>query len=256
MIDMTNHDAAINDNAAVDRFAAEMKIKLAQARAKGCGGWEQCDKSLFAQMFVEHLFKNNEGNLFDLANLLMFYQSLGGDTPQLFEAVCEKIIAISTEQPAHALLFRVDLQIVPPAARYEVQKQLKARLDELKNQLGLMAILVTPSGLPYELHPLSERAYKNLNKQFFVKEAEKAVEGLKRQADAILVKNDDALPEKEGQIDESVVQNSKRYEWLKKYARRIEWFREDGSFVCSRPDLDKHVDRAILNTEAHLANLN
>lgn len=55
-------------------------------------------------------------------------------------------------------------------------------------------------------------------------------------------------------VDESEVhKNSDRYLWLKQYARRVEWFDEDGTFKCERPELDSHVDRAIKNTAEALA---
>lgn len=62
------------DDAAVDRFAEAMKAKLAAARAKGRGGWEdpeQCSTEFLADLFVGHLRKDNPGNIEDLANLLM-----------------------------------------------------------------------------------------------------------------------------------------------------------------------------------------
>jgi transcriptional regulator with XRE-family HTH domain len=55
-------------------------------------------------------------------------------------------------------------------------------------------------------------------------------------------------------VDESEVhKDSDRYQWLKQYARRVEWFDEDGTFKCERPELDSHVDRAIKNTAEALA---
>nr|WP_312323962.1 helix-turn-helix domain-containing protein [Acinetobacter oleivorans] len=50
-------------------------------------------------------------------------------------------------------------------------------------------------------------------------------------------------------LDESDIhKNSERYLWLKQYAKRIEWRDEDATFSCSRPELNKNVDRAIKNT--------
>lgn len=57
------------DDAAVDRFAAAMKQKLAQAREKGRGGWQQCDPVELSIMLREHVEK---GDPRDVANFCMF----------------------------------------------------------------------------------------------------------------------------------------------------------------------------------------
>ncbi|MFS2103583.1 hypothetical protein [Ralstonia sp. Ralssp135] len=62
------------DDVAVDRFAAAMKEKLAQAREKGRGGWEQCDPVELSIMLREHVEK---GDPRDVANFCMFLWSLG-----------------------------------------------------------------------------------------------------------------------------------------------------------------------------------
>lgn len=62
------------DDTAVDRFASAMKAKMARARAKGRGGWEdrsRCSDELLATMLVGHLLKGNEGNFEDIGNLAM-----------------------------------------------------------------------------------------------------------------------------------------------------------------------------------------
>ncbi|QVK31781.1 hypothetical protein [Pseudomonas syringae] len=61
------------DNLAVDNFAAAMKTKLAEARAKGRRGWSETgaqDRTL-AEMLVRHIPKGNAGNFEDIANLAM-----------------------------------------------------------------------------------------------------------------------------------------------------------------------------------------
>lgn len=63
-----------SDDAAVDRFAAAMKAKMADARAKGRHGWddyEDVSDEWLASLFWGHLRKLNAGNFEDLANLLM-----------------------------------------------------------------------------------------------------------------------------------------------------------------------------------------
>ncbi len=62
------------DDAAVDRFAAEMKAKLAVARAKGRGGWEQCAPAELSAMLREHVDK---GDPRDVANFCAFLWNLG-----------------------------------------------------------------------------------------------------------------------------------------------------------------------------------
>lgn len=62
------------DNAAVDRFAAALKGKLARGREKGRGGWDdpnQCSDAHLAQLLVEHLKKDNPGNFLDVAAFAM-----------------------------------------------------------------------------------------------------------------------------------------------------------------------------------------
>ncbi|WP_051246237.1 hypothetical protein [Thioalkalivibrio sp. ALE19] len=78
------------DDLAVDRFARAMKRKLAKAREKGRGGWDdpdQCSGEMLARMLVEHLYKGNPGNLEDIANFAMMMHQRGEDPEQLAEAV-------------------------------------------------------------------------------------------------------------------------------------------------------------------------
>lgn len=56
------------DDAAVDRFAAEMKAKMAHSRAKGRGGWETCPEPYLMEMLREHVEK---GDMRDVANIAM-----------------------------------------------------------------------------------------------------------------------------------------------------------------------------------------
>ncbi|WP_009522290.1 hypothetical protein [Imbroritus primus] len=69
-----------SDDAAVDRFAAAMKQKLAIAREKGRSGWEAMDPAELSLMLREHVEK---GDPRDVANFCMFLWALGeriGDT--------------------------------------------------------------------------------------------------------------------------------------------------------------------------------
>lgn len=66
--------AAHSDDVAVDRFALLMKQKLAAARDKGRGGWddpEQCDPRELAELLCGHIGKSNAGNYIDIANFCM-----------------------------------------------------------------------------------------------------------------------------------------------------------------------------------------
>lgn len=63
-----------SDDAAVYRFAAAMKKKLALARAKGRSGWQECDPADLVRMLHEHIEK---GDPVDVANFCMFLWSLG-----------------------------------------------------------------------------------------------------------------------------------------------------------------------------------
>lgn len=62
-----------DDDDVVDAFAAAMKEKLAQARAKGRGGWQTCPPEELSRMLREHVEK---GDPRDVANFCMFLWSL------------------------------------------------------------------------------------------------------------------------------------------------------------------------------------
>lgn len=69
-----------SDDVAVDRFAAAMKVKLAQKRAEGRGGWddpEQCPVERLAELLHEHVSK---GDPIDVANFSMMLWCRGGRT--------------------------------------------------------------------------------------------------------------------------------------------------------------------------------
>ncbi|GEM_PF-1021857 len=77
------------DDAAVDRFAAAMKAKLAKSRAKGRGGWDDpnvCSVEFLAKLLVEHLGKGNAGTFEDVANFAMMLHQRGADPMVLAEA--------------------------------------------------------------------------------------------------------------------------------------------------------------------------
>lgn len=65
---------AHGDDIAVDEFAAAMKAKLADARAKGRHGWQTCSQADLTDMLHEHVAK---GDPRDVANFCMFLWKLG-----------------------------------------------------------------------------------------------------------------------------------------------------------------------------------
>jgi len=76
------------DDAAVDRFAAAMKEKLAKKRADGRGGWE--DKTRCSQQFLSELLFGHvqKGDPVDVANLAMMLHQRGeGILPNIAEQV-------------------------------------------------------------------------------------------------------------------------------------------------------------------------
>jgi hypothetical protein len=92
------------DDDAVDRFAAAMKAKLAKARAKGYGGWDdpdRCTVELLSKQLVAHLGKCNAGTFEDVANFAMMLHQRGADPKVLAGAAVEPIQRAVSE--AHAL---------------------------------------------------------------------------------------------------------------------------------------------------------
>lgn len=68
------------DDTAVDRFATQMKSKLARAREKGYGGWNNprvCSIEHLASLLVGHFYKGNPGNWLDIANFAMMLHERG-----------------------------------------------------------------------------------------------------------------------------------------------------------------------------------
>lgn len=70
------------DDVAVDNFAKAMKDKLAKARAKGRGGWDDpssCSVEHLSELLIGHIGKGNPGNFEDIANLAMMLHQRGAD---------------------------------------------------------------------------------------------------------------------------------------------------------------------------------
>lgn len=73
------------DDAAVDRFAAAMKAKLAEKRAEGRGGWddpEQCSTTYLATLLRGHVAK---GDPLDVGNFAMMLWNRGGATNEAID---------------------------------------------------------------------------------------------------------------------------------------------------------------------------
>lgn len=88
------------DNLAVDNFAAAMKTKLAEDRAKGLRGWSDTrvqDKTL-AEMLVGHIPKGNPGNYEDIANSAMMLHQRDADPRELTFAYRAKLSTTPTRQ--------------------------------------------------------------------------------------------------------------------------------------------------------------
>lgn len=74
-----------SDDDAVDAFAAEMKAKLADARRKGRGGWdnpELCTVDYLAQLLIEQTTRST-CDVVDVANFALFLFHRPGGTDAL-----------------------------------------------------------------------------------------------------------------------------------------------------------------------------
>lgn len=81
------------DDEAVNKFAYQMKCKLAIARSKGRSGWDNpnlCTVESLVDMLVEHLQKPNAGNWIDIANFCMMLHLRGANPRLLVNALAER----------------------------------------------------------------------------------------------------------------------------------------------------------------------
>lgn len=104
------------DNQAIDTFAAEMKTKLAEARAKGRHGWMESwvhDKQL-AELMVGHFAKGNAGNFEDIANFAMMLHQRGADPMEL-------TLAFNKAKLERDLMARVDQALEDIAKKITTQ---------------------------------------------------------------------------------------------------------------------------------------
>jgi hypothetical protein len=96
------------DDLAVDKFASAMKEKLAQARAKGRCGWEECAPADLSAMLYEHVAK---GDPRDVANFCMFLWNLGQPITQCHKALD---VAQSWEPDEETCKFLADMITADP----------------------------------------------------------------------------------------------------------------------------------------------
>lgn len=130
------------DNLAVDQFAAAMKTKLAEGRAKGRNSWDKPwvkDEQL-AELLVKNLPKGNPGNFEDIANFAMMLHQRGADPKEL-------TLAFNKSKPGWELMKRVtarggieyDLMIATDttasSSAYGLSDSGSADSDELQTQL-------------------------------------------------------------------------------------------------------------------------
>ena len=79
------------DDTFVDLFAAAMKAKLAEARDKGRGGWDdpdRCDVHYLAELLLEQLRKP-EADPVDVANFAMFLHHRAGGVEALRATIAQ-----------------------------------------------------------------------------------------------------------------------------------------------------------------------
>lgn len=84
------------DDAAVDRFAAAMKSKLAEKRRQGKSGWDdpRCPTEYLAALLHEHVVK---GDPLDVGNFAMMLWCRGGSTNETQTEPKRPIIEVITE---------------------------------------------------------------------------------------------------------------------------------------------------------------
>jgi hypothetical protein len=91
-----------SDDEAVDRFAQAMKLKLAEKRAQGYGGWDdesRCPIEFLQKLLVSHIVK---GDPVDVGNFaMMLHQRGGSTTPPAQEADQELMQVIDERDQYH-----------------------------------------------------------------------------------------------------------------------------------------------------------
>ncbi|MFV5348661.1 hypothetical protein [Acinetobacter soli] len=132
------------DEKTLKSFYEKMSVKLEIAREKGRSGWEKCEPQVFADMFVDHLFKNNHNNLIDLANLLMFFENRGGSTALLLQTICKRMVPLAPDGDGDtsALILKVDVSQMPNNERQSYMAQLKDCLGQVRESINIPIFVV------------------------------------------------------------------------------------------------------------------
>ncbi len=112
---------------------------------------ENLSLDLLQLMFVDHLMMEHGSKLENLLEILSRYKALNGSVQSLREEVFKKIIAISSRDPATALILNVDVSYMPPSKRQEYKNRLKQALSQVKNNLNLDSVTVFHTPLPVSI---------------------------------------------------------------------------------------------------------
>lgn len=115
--------SAQRDNAAVDEFASAMKLKLAKARAKGRGGWNdplQCTNEYLADLLIQHLLKGNAGTFEDVANFAMMLHQRKADPIVLRNAYCTNICGLNLDAMSQLKRALISLGVATPESMEEM----------------------------------------------------------------------------------------------------------------------------------------
>lgn len=127
-----------SDDLAVDKFAAAMKEKLAQARTKGRCGWEECDPAHLSAMLYEHVQK---GDPRDVANFCMFLWNLGRPISPCKEIQAEPFMPVMQFRFEIARLTECLERANSQAEHFEREWYLRGdEIEELKAQRAQAAV--------------------------------------------------------------------------------------------------------------------
>ena len=99
------------DDLAVDRFAAAMKVKLAASRMKGRGGWsdpQQCAVETLAALLHADTRKTNAGAFEDIGAFAMMLHQRGAD-PAVLGRTAPPVVDIAGLRVAHQRLTELTL---------------------------------------------------------------------------------------------------------------------------------------------------
>lgn len=135
-------NSAHPDDIAVDNFAAAMKQKLAAARAKGRGGWQQASAEELSSLLVAHLDKGNAGTFEDVANFAMMLHQNKADPAVLasmfnsaLTAVARGFNAVEGESKGYPLVQHLIRQIAFSKKAFGPGRRTGGILEHIKKEL-------------------------------------------------------------------------------------------------------------------------